>query len=201
MFKNKINQIGKHDDNNKKKIENILFLIAVIIVTIIIINMLLKDKSASIKEDNETTDNGKILASATLDDSSDTSVNDLEKKLENILSTVKGVGKVKVFVNYSESNKLIAMYNETTTTSSTEETDSSGGTRDTTSTETQKEVVYSDKDGSKNPVTEKVVMPVIEGAIITAQGAGSTNVKSNIIKAIGAATGLGVDKIQVFEME
>ena len=82
----------------------------------------------------------------------------LEKNLESILSTIKGVGEVNVFINYSESNQVVAMYDETTTTSSTEETDSAGGKRDTTSTETQKAVVYSDENGTKNPVTEKIIM-------------------------------------------
>ena len=128
-----------------------------------------------------------------------TSNNNLEKNLESILSTIKGVGEVNVFINYSESNQVVAMYDETTTTSSTEETDSAGGKRDTTSTETQKAVVYSDENGTKNPVTEKIIMPTIEGAIITATGANDTNVKTNIINAVESATGLSIDKIQVFE--
>ena len=43
-------------------------------------------------------------------------------------------------------------------------------------------------------------MPVIEGAIITAQGAKDSNVKSSIVSAVEAVTGLAVHKIQVFEM-
>ena len=50
-------------------------------------------------------------------------------------------------------------------------------------------------------MTEKVVMPTIEGAIITAQGAKNATVKSNIVNAVKSATGLSIDKIQVFEME
>ena len=38
-----------------------------------------------------------------------------------ILSTIKGVGKVKVYISYSESSKTIAMYDEKTVVSSTEE--------------------------------------------------------------------------------
>ena len=43
-------------------------------------------------------------------------------------------------------------------------------------------------------------MPVIEGAIVTAQGAGNANVKTSIVSAVEAVTGLAVHKIQVFEM-
>ena len=125
----------------------------------------------------------------------------LEKGLEEILSSIKGAGEVKVFLNYSESSKTVAMYDETTTTSSTEENDSSGGTRNVTETENKKNVIYSEEDGNKTPITEKIVMPTITGAIVTAQGANNANIKTNIINAVGAVTGLTIDKIQVFEMK
>ena len=41
--------------------------------------------------------------------------------------------------------------------------------------------------------------PKIEGAIIIAEGAGDSNVKTNIIQAVEAATGLATHKIQVFK--
>ena len=62
------------------------------------------------------------------------------------------------------------------------------------------EIVYTDEDGENKPITEKVVMPVIEGAVITAQGAENASIKSSIVSAVEAVTGLAVHKIQVFEM-
>ena len=59
---------------------------------------------------------------------------------------------------------------------------------------------FKEKNGEKTPITQKVVMPKIEGAIITAEGAGNPNIKTNIIGAVSAATGLATYKIQVFEM-
>lgn len=198
MLKDKIKEITKGEGNNKKKIENTAFLIVILIVTIIIINFILKGEKTLTEEEN-TTSTYKVLANVESDNNADGS--NLQKELEKILSTIKGVGKVNVFINYSESSKTIAMYDEKTTTSSTEETDSSGGLRNTTSTETQKDVIYSEKEGNQIPMTEKVVMPTIEGAIITAQGAKNANVKTNIVNAVKSATGLSIDKIQVFEME
>ena len=57
-----------------------------------------------------------------------------------------------------------------------------------------------EKNGEKVPITQKVIMPKIEGAVITAEGAGNINVKTNIIQAVSAATGLSTYRIQVFEM-
>ena len=105
------------------KIENIVFLIIILVVTTIAINYILKEDKSTTK--NENTTNSKVLA----DSEEETNTSDLQSNLEKILSTIKGVGKVKVFISYSESSKTIAMYDEKTTTSSTEETDSSRWTK------------------------------------------------------------------------
>lgn len=93
------------------------------------------------------------------------------------------------------------MYNESTSNSSTEETDTSGGVRTINQTDISKEIVYKQEDGNQVPITQKVITPKIEGAIITAKGAGNSNVKANIIQAVEAATGIATHKIQVFESE
>ena len=186
------------ENQNKKKIENLVFLIIILIVTIIIINAIWKKDENSNNTTKDTNSlSGKILADNSKNEVSNQT--ELETKLENILSTIKNVGKVNVLINYSESSSLVPLYNESTTTSSTEEGDSGGGTRNVTETESKKDVVFSENSGQKQPVTEKTVMPTIQGAIITAEGAKDANVKTSIINAVGAVTGLSIDKIQVFE--
>ena len=170
-------------------------LIIILIITVIIMNRIWNGDTQK-TEENKTEGNTSVLATE-----EDTTKEELEKKLENILSTVKGVGEVNVFINYSESSSIEPLYDETTTTSTTEEGDSSGGTRNVTETETQKDVVFSEKSGNKEPVTQKTTMPVIQGAIVTAEGAEDVTVKTNIISAVGAVTGLSIDKVQVFEMQ
>lgn len=192
-----LNELVKNKDmKNKKKIENLISLIVILIVTIIIINIILKDNKTNDNNINENESKYKILS----DNLSEENTSDnLEKNLENILSTIKGVGAVKVFINYQESSSIIPLYDETTTVSTTEEEDSSGGVRNITETETQKEVVFSEKSNEKSPITQKNVMPVVQGAIVTAQGAGDATIKTNIINAVQAATGLTINQIQVFE--
>ena len=197
MLKDKLKEFIKTEGNNKKKIENLVALIIVLIITIILINYILKSDNKKDIKDNKLSNT--VLASTELKDGNNN--NDMQNQLEIILSTIKGVGKVNVYISYSESSKTVAMYDEKTTTSSTEETDSSGGLRNTTSTQVQKDVIFSGKDGTQVPMTQKIIMPTIEGAIITAQGAKNANVKTNIVNAVKSATGLSIDKIQVFEME
>lgn len=188
------------EKSNKKKIENTAFFVLILIITLIVINTIWKDKKDITNNEKKSTNSvsDKILAN---DDTISQGKTELEERLENILSTIKNVGKVNVLINYSESSSIEALYNESTTTSSTEEGDSSGGTRNVTETETKKDVIYSEKSGNKEPVTKKTLMPTVQGAIITAEGANDASVKANIISAVGAVTGLSIEKIQVFETQ
>ena len=81
------------------------------------------------------------------------------------------------------------------------QTDTSGGIRKVQETDSQKDIIYQENNGTKTPMTKKVIEPKIEGAIITAKGANNIDVKTNIIQAVEAATGLATHKIQVFEMQ
>ena len=189
----KKNEEGK---DKKKQIENIIVFIIILIITVLIINSMWSSNDKGSKDNNQ--DSSKVLAQTTsvsIDEQ-----NDLETKLGDILGSIDGVGKVKVLIKYSESSTVVAMYNETTSESTTKENDKNGGSKDVKETENKKEIVYTDEKGENKPITEKVVMPVIEGAIITAQGAKDVNVKSSIVSAVEAITGLAVHKIQVFEM-
>ncbi len=183
----------------KKKIENLVVLVVILIVTVVAINYIWSDK-----KDTDGSSNKDSVKKSTeiVQVNSDISQDDLEIKLENILKKISGVGNVKVMLTYSESSILKPIYNEDSSISNTNETDSSGGTRTVTETDSKKEVVYKDNnDGSKEPLTQSISSPKIEGAIIVAVGAEDVNVKASIVQAVEAATGLATHKIQVFKME
>lgn len=209
MLKDKLNKlIGKHENegenNNKKKIENLVFLIVLVIITVVIINIIWNGDKTTNKEQSNN-DTSKQLATTnnqTVNQNQiqGTSESNLETRLEEILSQIQGVGAVKVLLNYSESSEVVAMYNETSRSSNTQETDTEGGSRTIQETDTQKNIIYQEENGEKTPITQKIVQPKIEGAIITAKGASQANVKTNIIQAVEAVTGLATHKIQVFEM-
>lgn len=209
-FINKNQKENKEENvgNDKKKIENLVFFVVVLIITIVIINAIINGNKATIKQEKSRKSNKQLAMTeqeigkeAENELSKDSSGQNLEKKLEEILAKMQGVDEVKVFINYSETSEVIAMYNENSKISNTEETDTSGGIRKIQETDLQKDIIYKEENGEKKPITQKVIQPKIEGAIITAKGANDTNVKTNIIQAVEAVTGLATHKIQVFEMK
>ena len=179
------NFINKNQELNRKKtIENLVVFVIILIIVLLSINVIWnKDK----KEDNKSTiDENKKLATIEENSKDDNSLT--SEKLENILSKINGVGKVKVYITYSQTSQIIPIYNEDISQKDTQEEDTQGGTRKVVETDTKKEVVYNDKSGSKTIITQSIVSPKIEGAIVTAEGGNNTNTKANIIQAVEAVT-------------
>ncbi len=197
MFKEKMGNlknslIKSEKKDNKKNIENLVVLAIVLIVTIIAINYIWKGGNKKNKSDSN-----KMLAEVNIIEETETaSNNDLEQKLKKILSNINGVGEVEVLITYSQTSIINPVYNEDLGESITEEEDTSGGKRTISTTNNKKEVVCSDN----KVITQSVTSPQIQGAVIIAKGASDAKVKSNIIQAVEAATGLSTYKIQVFEM-
>lgn len=193
MLKEKLNKIFQNTKDNKKKTENLVVILIILIVTVIAINMIWKDE-----DKNENTYNINTVTKKTLAVENNKVVgerNSLEEKLEYILSNINGVGNVDVLITYNETEEIIPVYNKTDKKSITNETDSSGGIRTIEESDSQQEVIYQNDE----IIVQKTVSPKIEGAIITATGANDISVKTNIIQAVEAATGLATHKIQVFE--
>ena len=204
MGKIKEMMIKKGEEPNKKKIENLVVFLVILIVTIITINFIWNNDNENADKNKQQYDANKKLASEvqdiTQEEEISSSENNMVEDLEEILSNINGVGKVKVMVTYSQTSQSVPLYNQDVSEKSTEESDSQGGNRKITETDNKKEIIYKEENGKKIPITQSVISPTIEGAIITAEGAGNSIVKTNIIQAVEAVTGVATHKIQVFEM-
>lgn len=168
--------------NTEKKKENMISLLIILIITLIIINKIL------VTPEVKTKDELKEEAYLAVDNEQVENKEDIEERLETILETLKGVSNVSVMLTYNESSAIVPIYN-------INETLSKNGDEENTNIE--KEVVV---DSSSNIITEKVLNPKVEGAIITAKGVNDPIIKGNIISAVEAVTGIMTHKIQVFEI-
>lgn len=157
MIKEKITALIKKEDKpNKKKIESLVFALGLLVITLLIIN--------NIFSQNKKTTEDPILENTI---ASKEQERDLEKDLEDILKKIKGVEDVQVLITYSETEKFVPVYNESSSQSTTSEKDTEGGERVIESFDTNKEVI---SDSNQNPITEKVISPKAEGAIISVKG-------------------------------
>lgn len=204
MIKEKIESINamvKKESNGKKKIENLVVFIIILIITILVINIVWKPESS--KTDINTSYANLASNNQQLNEKSNitlTNEYNLEHDLEEMLSKISGAGKVKVLLTYSESSQVVPISNEKYKETQTEENDKTGGKRTIDEIDKTTEVIYKENSGGKEIVTQKVIMPKMEGALVLAEGANNANVKTNLIQAVEALTGLATHKIQVLQM-
>jgi stage III sporulation protein AG len=125
MIKEKIKSLVKKktSGDNKKTLENLIVFLVLLIITVIAINIIWGKENNNEKQ-SPIDDSYKVLAyNKNESNNSQDSEYNLEKKLENILSQISGVGKVQVLITYSETSSVVAMRNEKKNSSKTEEND------------------------------------------------------------------------------
>lgn len=113
----------------------------------------------------------------------------MEEKLEQILSYVKGAGRVKVMLAVERGESTLY---QTDSTYSQDENHTDSRTQTiliTDSSRNETGLIY-----QKNP-------PTYQGAIILAQGADDPKVRLAIVDAVMDVTDLGADKISVLKMQ
>ena len=110
----------------------------------------------------------------------------LSEELEEILSKVKGAGKVSVVLTVSRGEQIIY------------QTDISGSGTDTGRNDT---VIITDSDRGQQGLIQQVNPPIYQGALIVCQGADSPAVRLAILEAVGKVTGLDSSRISILKMK
>lgn len=122
----------------------------------------------------------------------------LKTELEETISLIKGVGRVKVQVIFSRSSDYQYEYNQNEKNKITNETDQNGGERRIEEDSMERElVIIRDVDGSEKPVIKMKRKPEISGVMIVAEGADSSKVKYEIHQAVSSLLNLPIHKLSV----
>lgn len=132
----------------------------------------------------------------------ETYVENLEKRVEEIVSGMEGVGKVQVMITLSDTGTEVLERDREVTASDLEEADNAGGSRKNTESGQREEVIYArDADGNETPYVVQRKLPEITGVVVIAEGAGNTKVKENIIGAVSVLFNLNEHRIKVIRMK
>ena len=136
------------------------------------------------------------------DDGDGSYTQEVENRLEALLSSMDGVGEVKVMVTLSSSEEQVVEKDVPYSMDTTKETDSAGGSRDVVNSKQEETTVYvTDQAGNKTPYISKTLEPAIEGVTVVAQGGGNAVVQKNITDVIQALFGVEAHKIKVVKMK
>ena len=127
-------------------------------------------------------------------------VKELEKRLEDVLIQMEGVGAVKVMITISDYGENVVEKDATEHSNSVTEVGNGNGTKTSVEKELKEETICVEDDNGTWPYIEKEILPTIEGVVVVAQGGGNPVVASNISKAAMALFPIEAHKIIVVKM-
>ena len=106
----------------------------------------------------------------------------IEGKLTEILSLIRGAGKVSVMLTVAAGEETVFQADQ-----------GSAGQKDT--------VTVTDKDRNQTGLVVQILPPRYLGAVVVCQGAEDPTVRLAIAEAVSSLTGLGMDKISIVRMK
>jgi stage III sporulation protein AG len=124
---------------------------------------------------------------------------DLEERLEKILSKIEGAGKVDVMITYeSTPEKVPALSVDKQTSTSTDIGEN--GTNTTNIENTQSDVVTVNGGNGNDAFILRENTPKIMGVIVIAEGADNITVKLDLLRAVETVLNVSPDRVDVYKM-
>ena len=114
---------------------------------------------------------------------------DPASELTDILSQIKGVGRVKLLLTISKGEKKEYQMDE------------NQSINETGSSVHKETVIIRDANDNESALITQVIPAEYMGAIVVCEGADDPNVKLAVLEAVAKATGLRSDKISVLKMK
>lgn len=125
-----------------------------------------------------------------------------EEQLEETLSLVKGVGKVKVAVTMETTGQKVVEKDNPEESEITTEKDKDGGTQQKEVLHTQETTIFQEQeDGSSFPYVTSETYPEVRGVLVVAQGGDNPVVVKQIQEAVMALFHVEVHKVKVLSMK
>lgn len=120
----------------------------------------------------------------------------MERKLEETLKTIAGVGKVEVMLTLESSKE--AVLNKDT---QTEQEKMKEDTKTNDVIKENEETVLTENSGNQQPYIIKEIEPKVAGVVVVLEGGGNPVIVKEVTEAVQVLFHLEVNKIKVLKME
>ncbi len=193
---------------SEKKEKFIIFALAGVLLLIVCIPVK-KEEKGSVKAGSAVYTEHSSVSGKEQESASDAKLQEtdeytkaMEAELEELLSCMEGVGRVKVMITLSSTGEDIVEKDRPATRSNMTENDASGGSRNTSDMDSRETTVFiTDSEGRQIPYVRKKLQPAVGGVAVLAEGAGVEAVRENIREAIQALFGIDANKIKIAKMK
>lgn len=125
----------------------------------------------------------------------------MEKRMEEILSKVDGIGKVEVMLTVKTSKEKVTLKDAPYSEEVVMEKDSAGGTRESKNISTEETTILVEEGSGDLPYILKEIEPEIEGVLVIAENGNQAVLKTEIIEAVQVLFDVPLHKIKVMKMQ
>ena len=124
---------------------------------------------------------------------------DIEARLREVLSCIRGAGQVEVMITYETGTQIVAAMSTNTNTTASETND---GERTSTSTQTTEraEPATIESGAGSEPLILLEKTPTVRGVIVVSEGAADITVRLDLQRAVKAVLDIPLSRIEVFEL-
>ncbi|MEG1547803.1 MAG: hypothetical protein RR232_01930 [Clostridia bacterium] len=144
--------------------------------------------------------NPKITEQQPTSDEVARSERDMEDRLENVLSSIRGAGNVEVMIMYDTGTQIVPAMSVDTQTSTSQTVNNDTQTVNENQVQSQKPLTTT-QGGAGQAVILTQKQPAIRGVIVIAQGAADVTVRVSLKRAVQTVMGVEPECVEVFEMK
>ncbi|MBH1940202.1 stage III sporulation protein AG [Mobilitalea sibirica] len=130
-----------------------------------------------------------------------TYIEEMENRLENILKKVSGIGEVEVMITLKASKEQIPLKDSPYMQESLNEDDGEGGNRANNSIQREEStVLVTNENGKTQPYVIQEREPIVEGVLVIAEGGDNVRIIKDIMEAAEVLFDVPVHKVKVMKM-
>jgi stage III sporulation protein AG len=182
-----VNSIIKYLDKLEEKPKKILILILIGVACIIVGSVFMDQREA------RTAD---MQSGGVINDTrrlKEEEIQKLEKRLEEILSKIKGAGNVRVMITGKSSSYFVMAQDE----KADYKKESDGNQLSESSTTQKNHLMVKEGSNTQVPLVIKEYEPELEGVLVLCEGAEDPNVKLHVYNAVKSLMNVAPSKIEV----
>lgn len=139
---------------------------------------------------------GNTAQGKTVQSRSEIETADDAQRLAEVLSGIKGAGKVEVMITYESDGELVPAYQK-----EENENRSSNGTQESYSLSSSNKIVTVYEQGTTTALILMKKKPQVKGVIVIAQGASDLTVRMSLSQAVRTVLQVSADRVDIFEMK
>ena len=138
---------------------------------------------------------GNTAQGKTVQSRSEIETADDAQRLAEVLSGIKGAGKVEVMITYESDGELVPAYQKE------ENENRSNGTQESYSLSSSNKIVTVYEQGTTTALILMKKKPQVKGVIVIAQGASDLTVRMSLSQAVRTVLQVSADRVDIFEMK